>query len=93
MNKNLALTFLGKIQNEFIGNSYNGVGITEVILSHIAGEKIEWYETKIDDVVDDDETKDTLLMKACFTTKDKSIDIGIYYDNVTRKIDYVNIRY
>lgn len=93
MNKNLALTFLGKIQNEFIGSSYNGVGRTEVILSHIAEEKIEWYETKIADGADDDETKDTLVMKACFTTKDKSIDIGIYYDNLTRKIGYVDIRY
>ncbi len=92
MNKNLALTFLGKIQTEFIGSSYNGVGRTEVILSHIVEEKIEWYETKIADVTDDDETKNT-LMKACFTTKDKSIDIGIYYDNLTRKISYVDIRY
>lgn len=93
MNKNLALTFLGKIQNEFIGSKYNGVGITEVILSHIAEEKIDWYETKIADDADYLETEDTLVMKACFTTKDKSINIGIYYDNLTRKIRYVNIKY
>lgn len=35
MDKNLSLTFLGKIQNEFIGSRYGGVGMTEVILSHM----------------------------------------------------------
>lgn len=93
MNKNLALTFLGKIQNEFIGSRYGGIEMTEVILSHIAGEKIEWYETKIDDGADDDETEDTFVMKACFTTEDNSIDIGIYYGNVREEIGYVDIRY
>lgn len=93
MNKNLALTFLGKIQTELVGNKYMGTDRTESILSHIAGEKIEWYDTKIDDCVDDFDAEDTYVMKACFTTEDNSIDIGIYYGDVREKIGYVDIRY
>ena len=92
MNKNLALTFLGKVQNEFIGEHYMGVEETEHILTHIAGEPIKWYDTKIDDGVYDDESEDAYVMKACFSTKDNSIIVGIYYGDVSEKIDYVNVQ-
>lgn len=92
MNKNLVLTFLGKIQNEFIGSRYRGIEETEIILTHIAGEPIKHYDTKIDDDIDNDETKDTHLMKSCFTTQDDEIIVGIYYGNVSEEIDYVNVQ-
>ena len=92
MEKNLALTFLGKIQNEFIGSRYQGIEVTENILTHIAGEPIKWYDTKIDDGVDDDETEDVYVMKACFSAEDNSIIVGIYYGDVSEEIDYVNVQ-
>lgn len=92
MDKNLALTFLGKIQNEFIGSRYMGIEETENILTHIAGEPIKHYDTKIDDGVDDDECEDTYVMKSCFSTEDNKIDVGIYYGDVSEKIDYVNVQ-
>ena len=92
MNKNLALTFLGKIQNEFIGSRYMGIEETENLLTHIAGEPIKHYDTKIDDGVDDDETEDTYIMKACFSTEDDEITVGIYYGDVSEEIGYVNVQ-
>ena len=92
MNKNLALTFLGKIQNEFIGSRYLGIEETENILTHIAGEPIKWCDTKIDDGIDNDETEDTYVMKACFSTKDDEIVVGIYYGDVSEEIGYVNVQ-
>lgn len=92
MDKNLALTLKGKIQTEFIGGYYMGVEETEHILTHIAGKPIKWYDTKIDDGADDDETEDTYVMKACFSTEDNSIIVGIYYGNVSEEIGYVNVQ-
>lgn len=82
----------GKIETEFIGGHYEGIEETEKILSKIVGKDIKWYDTKIDDGVDDDETEDTYVMKACFSTEDNSIIVGIYYGDVSEEIGYVNIQ-
>lgn len=80
-----------KIQTELIGSDYRGVGETEEILSEICGEPITWYDTCIDDGADDDETEDSYVMKACFSNRDDSIIIRIYYGNVTEEIGYVDV--
>ena len=90
MNKNLALK--SKIETEFIGGHYEGDGETEKILSKIVGKPVKWYDTKIDDGVDDDETEDTYVMKACFSTEDDEIIVGIYYGDVSEEIGYVNVQ-
>lgn len=92
MNKNLALTFLGKVQNEFIGEHYQGDEETEHILTHIAGEPIKWYDTVIDDGIDDDDCEDEYVMRSCFSTEDDKIIVRIYYGDVSEKIDYVNVQ-
>lgn len=90
MDKKLALK--GKIETEFIGGHYEGDEVTENILTHIAGEPIKHYDTKIDDGVDDDETEDTYVMKSCFSTEDDKIIVGIYYGDVSEEIGYVNVQ-
>ena len=80
-----------KIQTELIGSDYRGVGETEEILSEICGEPITWYDTCIDDGADDDETEDSYVMKACFSNRDDSIIIRIYYGDVTEEIGYVDV--
>jgi hypothetical protein len=80
-----------KIQTELIGSDYRGVGETEEILSEICGEPITWYDTCIDDGADDDETEDSYVMKVCFSNRDDSIIIRIYYGNVTEEIGYVDV--
>lgn len=47
------LAFKGKIETEFIGGHYEGDEETEKILSKIVGKPVKWYDTKIDDGVDE----------------------------------------
>lgn len=79
-----------EIVDEFTGGSYEGCADAEEILTKICGQKVSWYDTKIDDGIDDDE--DYYVMAACFTTEDRKIDIIIYYGNVTSVIGYVQVR-
>ena len=79
------------IQEDFIDCRYEGCADTEEILSRICGQKVFWYDTKIDDGVDGDETDDCYVMAACFTTKDRKIGIIIYYGDVTKEIGYVQV--
>ena len=88
--KKLALK--GKIETEFIGGHYEGDEETEKILSKIVGKPVKWYDTKIDDGVDDDETEDEYIMKSCFSTEDDKIIVGIYYGDVSDEIGYVNVQ-
>lgn len=78
------------IEQEFIDGRYEGCADAEEILTKICGQKVSWYDTKIDDGIDDDE--DYYVMAACFTTEDKKIDIIIYYGNVTGGVGYVQVR-
>ena len=88
--KKLALK--SKIETEFIGGHYEGDEETEKILSKIVGKPVKWYDTKIDDGVDDDEDYDTYIMKSCFSTEDDKIIVGIYYGDVSEEIGYVNVQ-
>lgn len=88
--KKLALK--SKIETEFIGGHYEGDEETEKILSNLVGKTVKWYDTKIDDGVDDDETEDEYIMKSCFSTEDDKIIVGIYYGDVTDEIGYVNVQ-
>lgn len=80
-----------EIQRKFIGGRYYGINATEEILTNIIGKSVECYDSAIDDGVDGDETEDTYVMKDCFTTKDYSVVIRIYYGNVTEEIGYVSV--
>ena len=80
-----------EIEREFIGGRYDGVTATEEILTNIVGKSVEWYDTVIDDGVDGDETEDQYVMKDCFSTKDDSVVVRIYYGDVTEEIGYVSV--
>ena len=80
-----------EIQREFIGGRYDGETATEEILTNIIGQSVEWYDTYIDDGVDDDETEDEYVMKSCFSTKDDKIIVRTYYGDVTEEIAYVSV--
>lgn len=80
-----------EIEREFIGGRYDGITATEDILTEIIGRSVEHYDTCIDDGADDDETEDSYVMKACFSTKDDSVVIRIYYGDVTEEIGYVSV--
>lgn len=79
-----------EIEREFIGGRYNGISATEEILSNIVGQAVKHYDTCIDDGVDEDETEDTYVMRACFTNEN-NITIRIFYGDVTEEIGYVNV--
>lgn len=85
------MTLTEKIQTELIGSDFMGVDDTEKLLSDICGEPITWYDTKIDDGVDDDETEDTYVMRACFSNHRSSLIIRVYYGDVTEEIGYVDV--
>lgn len=80
-----------EIEQEFIGGNYGGTTATEEILTEIIGKPVEWYDSVIDDGVDDDETEDEYIIKECFSTKDDKIIVRIYYGNVTDEIGYVTV--
>ena len=80
-----------EIEREFIGGRYDGITATEMILTKIVGQSVDFYDTYIDDGVDGDETEDTCVMKDCFATKDDSVVVRIYYGNVTEEIGYVSV--
>lgn len=90
MNKTLE-QLRDEIQREFIGGRYDGVTATEEILTQIIGKSVEWYDSVIDDGVDGDETEDQYVMKDCFSTKDDSVVVRIYYGDVTEEIGYVSV--
>lgn len=90
MKNELKLTVLGKLQTILIGSEYVSIGEMKNILTHIVGEPIKYYDTQIDDGIDDDD-EDNLLMRDCFSTDDDSLIIRIYYGNNSKKIGYVNI--
>lgn len=80
-----------EIEREFIGGRYDGITTTEEILTNIVGQSVKHYDTCIDDGVDEDETEDVYVMKACFSTSNSQFKIGIYYGDVTEDIGYVNV--
>ena len=80
-----------EIEREFIGGNYDGITATEEILTEIVGQSVEHYDTCIDDGADDDETEDSYVMKACFSSKDDTIVVRIFYGDVTEEIGYVSV--
>lgn len=90
MNKTLE-QLRDEIQREFIGGRYDGITATEEILTEIVGQSVEHYDTYIDDGVDGDETEDSYVMKACFSSKDDTIVVRIFYGDVTEEIGYVSV--
>ena len=82
-----------EIEREFIGGNYDGITATEEILTEIIGKNISWYDTRIDDGVDEDETEDTYVMVSCFSTNDSEYTIRLYYGNVTEEVTYVSVEY
>lgn len=79
------------IQTALIGADYPGTDETERILSDIVGQPVVWYDTVIDDGVDDDETEDQYVMRSCFHSKDMRVTVRVYYGDVTEEIGYVDI--
>jgi hypothetical protein len=79
-----------EIEREFIGGHYDGISATEKILTNIVGQSVKHYDTCIDDGVDEDETEDTYVMRACFTNEN-NITIRIFYGDVTEEIGYVSV--
>jgi hypothetical protein len=90
MKNELKLTILGNLQTLLIGSEYVSIGGMENLLTHFVGEPIKYYDTQIDDGIDDD-VEDNLLMRDCFSSDDDSLIIRIYYGNNSKKIGCVNI--
>ena len=80
-----------EIEREFIGGRYDGITATEEILTEIVGQSVEHYDTCIDDGADGDETEDSYVMKACFSSKDDTIVVRIFYGDETEEIGYVSV--
>lgn len=80
-----------EIRKELIGARYDNCVEIEDILTNIIGQKVEWFDTEIDDGVDDDETEDEYIMKTSFSTKDDRIIIRVYWGDVTEEITYVRV--
>ena len=80
-----------KVQGEFIGAKYLGCTWAEEELTRIVGRPIAQYDECIDDGVDDDETEDQYVMRACFSDESSRLTIRIYYGDVTREIGYVDV--
>lgn len=80
-----------EIEQEFIGGRYDGITATEEILTEIIGQSVDHYDTCIDDGADGDETEDSYVMKACFSSKDDTIVVRIFYGDVTEEIGYVSV--
>ena len=81
-----------EIRTALIGE-YTGINETEEILTKICGQNVSWYDSAIDDGVDDDEFEDEYLLRDCFSTADDKITIRIYYGDCTLKICYVSVNY
>lgn len=79
------------IQNALIGSKLPIIGSLEQKLTELAGRKIQWYDTVIDDGADGDETEDQYVMKACFSAEDDSIIVRVFYGDVTKEIGYVDV--
>lgn len=80
-----------EIRNKFVCEIYDGETATEEILTEIIGKAVEWYDTKYDDGIDDNESEDSYVMKSCFSTKDDEYEIHIYYGDVTEEIGCVDV--
>lgn len=85
------MTLTEKIQTELIGSRFDSITETEEILTKLVGKNVSWYDSNIDDGVDDDETEDAYVMRDAFSTDDDKINIRIYYGDVTREITYVSV--
>ena len=85
------MTLAEKIQTELIGSRYDSTTEMEEILTQIVGENVSWYDSNIDDGVDDDETEDMYVMRDAFSTDDDKINIRIYYGDMTGEITYVSV--
>lgn len=85
------MTLAEKIQTELIGSRYGSTTEMEEILTQIVGENVSWYDSNIDDGVDDDETEDMYVMRDVFSTDDDKINIRIYYGDMTGEITYVSV--
>ena len=85
------MTLAEKIQTELIGSRYDSATEMEEILTQIVGENVSWYDSNIDDGVDDDETEDMYVMRDAFSTDDHKINIRIYYGDMTGEITYVSV--
>lgn len=85
------MTIREKIQTEFIGTNYQGEEKTNEILTKIVGHPSNMYDNCIDDGVDEDESEDSYVMKACFSFFGIDIKVRIYYGDVTEEIGYVDV--
>ncbi len=85
------MTLTEKIQTQLIGSDYMGVNETEKFLTELVGRNVSWYDTTIDDGVDEDETLDQYIIRACFSTDNDDLIIRIYYGDVSEEIGYVDV--
>lgn len=77
-----------EIQDKFIGNKFDVEDVTKK-LSNIVGIKAKCYDTKIDDVIEDDK-EDEYLMKSCFEFENSTLEIYVYHCNNSRVITYLS---
>lgn len=92
------MTLAEKIQNALIDSRFMGIIKTEKLLSEIAGKPVSWYDTVIDDGIDnteidydDDEPRDNYVMRACFSTDNDDLIVRVYYGDVREEIGYVSV--
>ena len=78
-----------EIRSELTNTEYRGISETEKFLSAVIDKEVVHYDTKIDDGCDSEE--DEYVMKACFSTDDDEYTIHIYYGNLTKEVDYVEV--
>lgn len=85
------MTLTERIQTALIGSDFPGVDDLEKELTRLTGFQMVWYDTVIDDGVDDDETEDQYVMRACFESERQEIVVRVYYGDVTEEIGYVDV--
>lgn len=85
------MTLTEQIELQFIGSDYKGEEETERLLGEIVGAPAKCYDVVIDDGVDDDETEDVYIMRACFCFDGDPTIVRLYYGDVTEEICYVDV--
>lgn len=79
------------IQTRLIGTRYRGIDQTEKTLRSLTGKPFTWYTSAVADGAEPDETEDTEVIRSGFASEDGSLTVHLYYGDVTREINYVDV--
>ena len=80
-----------KIQTSLIGARYETIGDVDKVLTDIVGSEPYHISSGIADGADEDETEDTEIWYDSFGFEGINLIVRVYYGNVTREINYVDV--